>query len=195
MHPARRRLVFPSAAVAALAAVLAIALPLSSASAAAVSAAGTRVGASHPAMVPAVGASRPVFPVQGRCGPAPQPRFAAGACVAAEDTSDIPQILFRTGSRTDNALTDSGGVSFRSSVSSSANGEQVFRPGEKIWAVDTGQLPEDSVVVDNNPPGHVSVFASPDEIRAAVVPSGPENFLEQLGLKTLEEFGSYRLPR
>jgi hypothetical protein len=41
----------------------------------------------------------------------------------------------------------------------------------------------------------VSVFASPEEIRAVVVPSGPDNFLEQLGLKILEEFGSYRLPK
>jgi len=112
---------------------------------------------------------------------------------SAED--DIPHVIFRTGSRTPNALTDPTGVSFRSSVSSSADRVQVFGPRDKIWAIKTDQLPDDSVVVDDNPPGHVSVFATPEEINAAVVPSGPENFLEQLGLKILEEPGSYRLPK
>jgi hypothetical protein len=110
---------------------------------------------------------------------------------------DIPQLIFRTGSRTDNALTDESGVSFRSSVSSSTSTEhpQIFKPGDKIWAVNTAQLPDGSVVADNIPPGHVSVFASPGNIRGAIVPSGPGNFLEELGLKALEELGSYRLPR
>lgn len=41
----------------------------------------------------------------------------------------------------------------------------------------------------------MSVFATPAEIMAVVIPGGPGNFLEQLGLKILEESGSYRLPR
>jgi hypothetical protein len=123
-----------------------------------------------------------------------------GAGAEAVDTGtavedDIPQTIFRTGSRTDNALTDPSGVSFRSSVSSSADGQQIFRPGEKIWAVDTDQLPDGSVVFDDNPAGHVSVFASPAEINAAVVAGGQDNLLQQLGLKMLQEFGSYRLPK
>lgn len=60
-------------------------LPLSSGPTAAVPAAGTRVGASHPETILTVGASHTVFPVQGRCEPAPQPQLAVGACVAAED--------------------------------------------------------------------------------------------------------------
>jgi hypothetical protein len=49
-------------------------------------------------------------------------------------------------------------------------------------------------VVDDVPPGHVSVFATLEEIQAAVIPSGPGN-LEQLMFKALEEIGSYRIPK
>ena len=110
-------------------------------------------------------------------------------------TSDVPATIFRTGSRTEEALTRTTGLSFRNSVSSSADQMQIFKPGDKIWAVDTRLLPSGSVTVDDNPAGHVSVFATPEQIKGAVVPSGPENFLEQLGLKPLEETGSYRLPK
>src|SRR6266700_498516 len=75
---------------------------------------------------------------------------------------NVPGVIFRTGSRTDGALTDPFGVSFRSSVSSSADGQQIFRPGDKIWSVQTGQLPSGSVIMDDNPAGHVSVFATPE---------------------------------
>lgn len=46
-----------------------------------------------------------------------------------------PQYVFRTGSQTDNALTDASGVSFRDSVSSAADGSQTFRPSceEVVW--------------------------------------------------------------
>jgi hypothetical protein len=60
--------------------------------------------------------------------------------------------------------------------------------------VDTSRLPDGSVVVDDVPPGHVSVFATLEEIQAAVIPSGPGN-LEQLMFKALEEIGSYRIPK
>jgi hypothetical protein len=84
---------------------------------------------------------------------------------------DIGGIIYRTGSRTDNALTDASGVSFRDSVSSSLSSEhpQVFRPGDKIWGLDTSKLPAGSVVRDGVPPGHVSVYATPEQIRAAIV--------------------------
>jgi hypothetical protein len=107
---------------------------------------------------------------------------------------DVPGTIFRTGSRTDGALTDPSGVSFRSSVSSSADGQQIFRPGDKIWAVQTDQLPSGSVIMDNNPAGHVSIFATPEEIRNAVLFGGPDNPLEEM-FKALEESGSYRLPK
>ncbi len=83
VHPARRWRVFLSAAIAA---VLAVALPAVNASAATRSAAGNRVGASHSQTIPAVGVSHPVLPGQGRCGGLTQAQVAAGARVAAEDT-------------------------------------------------------------------------------------------------------------
>lgn len=113
--------------------------------------------------------------------------------VAAE--SRIPQFIYRTGSQTENALTDAAGVSFRNSISSSANRAQVFDPGAKIWAVDTAKLPPGSVVLDGNPAGHVSVLATPSEIRAAIIPQSPVNPLSNFGLKLLEDGTSYRIPK
>jgi hypothetical protein len=99
--------------------------------------------------------------------------------------------LYRTGSRTDGALTDPTGVSFRDSISSSSDGAQVFKRGDKIWAVDSGLLPRGSVLRDGTPAGHVSVRATPDEIRAAVF---DDPFLRDSGMKRLDD-GSYRLPK
>ncbi len=79
---ARRSLVLLSAA---LAAILTLVLPLSSASAVVASAAQNGVGASHPETIFAIGASHPVPADQGRSGPAPQPGIVSGSCVAAED--------------------------------------------------------------------------------------------------------------
>jgi RHS repeat-associated protein len=107
----------------------------------------------------------------------------------------IPQFIYRTGSQTENALTDAAGVSFRDSISSSANRAQVFDPGAKIWAVDTSKLAPGSVVLDGNPAGHVSVLATPSEIRAAIVQQSPGNPLSDFGLKLLEDGSSYRIPR
>jgi RHS repeat-associated protein len=105
-------------------------------------------------------------------------------------------MLYRTGSQTDNALNDPAGVSFRDSVSSSADGAQVFRPGDKIWAVDSAKLPQGSVARDGGtlgrPDGHVSVNAAPGQIREAIV---HDPLLEDLGLKSLPEHGSFRLPK
>ena len=91
MHPARRRLTVLSAAVAtAIAAVLAVLLPISSASAASGPAARNGVGAHHPVMIFTVGVPHSVSAVQSRGEAASQPRFAVGACVAAEDAgSDL----------------------------------------------------------------------------------------------------------
>jgi hypothetical protein len=132
-----------------------------------------------------------VLAVQGRERAPNYDRSATGSSVAAEGETT----LFRTGSQTDNALTDPSGVSFRSSVSSSADQGQVFSPGDKIWSIDTGALPDGSVVYDDSPDGHVSVFATPEEIRAAIIAGGPDNLLEELGLKPLTDPGAYRMPR
>jgi len=62
----------------------------------------------------------------------------------------------------------------------------------KVFAVDTSLLPEGSVVLDGSPPGHVSVFASPDQIRAALVADFEGNPL--VDLKQMDD-GSYKLPK
>jgi hypothetical protein len=119
--------------------------------------------------------------------------LGAGELGAGEVESELPQSIFRTGSQTDEALTDPMGVSFRSSISSSADRVQVFRPGEKIWAVATDQLPRGSVVLDKTPAGYITVKASPVEIRAATVPGGSGNPLDILLRHIAEAF--YRLPK
>jgi RHS repeat-associated protein len=106
------------------------------------------------------------------------------------------QYVYRTGSQTERQLTDPSGVSFRDSISSTADPHgQVFRPGDKIFAVDTGKLPPGSVTFDGSPAGHVSVRASPGEIQSAIVPQGPTNPLSEIGLMPLEDLGAYRLPK
>jgi hypothetical protein len=91
----RRWPVLLSAAIAAIAAVLAIVLSPGPASAARVSTAGTRVGASHPGMILNAGVSHPVSAGERRGEPVQQPQFAAGACVAAEDAgSGAARTLF-----------------------------------------------------------------------------------------------------
>lgn len=81
VDPARRWLVFLSAAIAA---VLTMLLPATAAPGAAVAAAGTRVGASHSQTILTVGRSAGVFPVQPRGEATLQPHLGVGACVAAE---------------------------------------------------------------------------------------------------------------
>jgi RHS repeat-associated protein len=104
-------------------------------------------------------------------------------------SDDVGEILYRTGSLTEGSLTDLSGVSFRNSISSSADRVQVFKPGEKIWAVDVNKLPPGSIVRNNRPDGHVSVYATPDQIRAAIIEAP---WLQQL--KPLAD-GTRRLPK
>jgi RHS repeat-associated protein len=113
-------------------------------------------------------------------GPIAETTELTSAAEATTVENGGSQFIFRTGSQTDAALTDASGVSFRSTVSSSADKAQVFRPGDKIWAVDKSKLPPGSVVNDNVPFGHVSVTATPGEIRAATVPGGPGNPLHDM---------------
>jgi hypothetical protein len=55
--------------------------------------------------------------------------------------------IYRTGSLADVGLTPKkGGVSFRDSVSSSADGQQTLSAGGKLFAVDTTRLPRGSEV-------------------------------------------------
>lgn len=110
-------------------------------------------------------------------------------------SNSMPDYLYRTGSQTDQTLTDSTGVSFRNTISSSADAVQVFRPGDKIWAIDPKLLPKEAVRLDGVPHGHVSIDATPGEIRAAIIPHGPGNPLHELFPKPLEDPGAYRIQK
>jgi hypothetical protein len=116
---------------------------------------------------------------------------AVDGAVDAGDAGNGARYIFRSGSQSKNALTDPAGVSFRDSVSSSADGSQTFRPGSKVFAVDTEMLPDGSVEYDGVPDGHVTVNATPAEIQGAVVRSFPDNPFE--GLSQMQD-GSWRLP-
>jgi len=85
---ARRWLVFLSAAIAVIAALLAVLLPATPASAQTGPEAGNGIGASHPAVILTVRVSHRVSAGEGRCEPVWQAGLASGACVAAEDTGD-----------------------------------------------------------------------------------------------------------
>jgi hypothetical protein len=116
---------------------------------------------------------------------------AAAQAADSADAGGGARYIFRTGSQTENALTDPSGVSFRDSVSSSSDGSQTFQPGAKVFAVDTELLPDGSVAYDGKPDGHVTVNATAADIQSAVVQSFPNNPLA--GLRQLED-GSWRLP-
>jgi hypothetical protein len=131
VNPARRLLAFFSAAAAVLAAILAMVLPLSSASAQTAPAAGNGVGASHPQTIFTVGVPETVSAVQGRCEAGPQARSVSGLCVAAEDT----------GSDLADAAT-CGGESFTAGTkvllaSGLAIPISQLKPGDKVLATNT----------------------------------------------------------
>jgi len=79
----------------------------------------------------------------------PAPDDPAQEIAAAEDAraydygaqGGAGRQLFRTGSETDGALSNPDGVSFRTSISSSADGVQTFEPGAKIWSIDKVYCP------------------------------------------------------
>ena len=69
---------------------------------------------------------------------------------------------------------DADGVSFRDSLTNPvpATGQTskpVLRPGKPYIEVETDLLPPGTVVFDNNPPGHVGVTATVEEIVDAIV--------------------------
>ena len=86
----------------------------------------------------------------------------------------VPDRIYRQGRSNDSAIkdirVDADGTSFRDSLSNSlpADGPAVLKPGKQYIGVDTTKLPPGSVVVDNIPPGHVSVKATAEEIVQAI---------------------------
>ena len=90
-------------------------------------------------------------------------------------------IIYREGNTNPGNLTprtsDEGMLSLRDSLSNPwplPSGQRPnFRPGESYFGIDTSLLPDGSVIYDNNPPGHVSVFdVSPSSLKNAVVVRG-----------------------
>jgi len=91
-----------------------------------------------------------------------------------------PNIIYRGGGSNPSSLTprlvDDGYLSFRDSLSNpwplEPGQRPVFEPGKEFIAVDISKLPQNSIIYDNIPPGHVSVngvSASVDLIQKAVV--------------------------
>jgi RHS repeat-associated protein len=84
-----------------------------------------------------------------------------GAGVATETEVLTEGTIFRSGGTNPANLTGEG-LSFRDTLSNPiGSGENpVFEPGDKYFGADVSKLPEGSAVLDNNPPGHVTVNAA-----------------------------------
>jgi RHS repeat-associated protein len=108
---------------------------------------------------------------------------AAGAVVgskalskAGESTVDAGMIYRAGGGSPSNLKTRAGedAVSFRDSLSNpiESAARPVMRPGDPYIGVDVSMLPPGSVIRDNVPVGHVSVQATPEQIKGAIVERG-----------------------
>jgi hypothetical protein len=86
--------------------------------------------------------------------------------------------IFRAGRTNPGNFTPRAGeeaVSFRNSLSNpiDSKANPVFKPGTDFVEVDVARLPNAKVVLDNSPPGHVSVSgASAQELKDAVIDRG-----------------------
>jgi hypothetical protein len=99
--------------------------------------------------------------------------------VAAETESELPSVIYREGTPRPGNLTprpvDNGALSFRDTLSNPIGSAErpVLRPGEPYIGIDTSRLPPGSDVVDNVPPGHVSVTGvSVEEYLEALIERG-----------------------
>lgn len=85
-------------------------------------------------------------------------------------------LIYRNGGANPANLTMRGGedaLSFRDSLSDPVGeGTKPVFTSDRYTVVDASKLPQGSAVRDNNPAGHVSVTASPGEVKAAVVGTG-----------------------
>ena len=108
----------------------------------------------------------------------------AGAGVAATEETGLGAggtssegLIYRSGGSNPGSLKlrpGEDGLSFRDSVSNPLGTHEpaVFKPGSDYISVDSAKLPAGSVVRDNVPEGHVTVRASPQEVKAAIVGKG-----------------------
>lgn len=96
--------------------------------------------------------------------------------------SVVPEMIYRGGNPSPSNLTprtvDAGKLSFRDTLSNPyplpAGHKPVFEVGKPYFGIRTADLPPGSkVVLDNNPPGHVSVWhVSPDALKSSVCVRG-----------------------
>jgi RHS repeat-associated protein len=139
---------------------------------------------------PLPGALQPSNPVQAGASQATQVVFTVAtvvnvvttaATVAVESAAPavidpVPMtdgVIFRSGGTNPGNITGAD-LSFRNSLSNpiDAADNPVFAPGDKYFGADVSKLPEGSAVLDNNPPGHVTVNAPAQAIKDAVVEKG-----------------------
>jgi len=104
--------------------------------------------------------------------------FAGGGESAASESEILTEgIVYRSGGTNPANLTGED-LSFRTSLSNPidssgqpVDGQVVFQPGKPAFGVDVAKLPEGSAVLDNTPPGHVTVNATTEAIKDAVDPA------------------------
>jgi hypothetical protein len=142
MAPARRRLVFFSAAVlAVLGAVLTVLLPAGTASAATVPAAETRVWAISPAAQPRAGADSLVSPGHHLGEPSACPFYAPGSCAAAEETGVDAGVAARD---VHGAVSSGRGVDVENVLQ---NGDLYYQDdGQLVRVLDNGNGTSDVVI-------------------------------------------------
>jgi len=103
--------------------------------------------------------------------------LAGGVLGSAAEDAVQGGVIYRAGGSSPSNLKIRSGenaLSFRDSLSNpiGAGERPVFRPGDQYIGVETSKLPPGSVIRDNAPPGHVSVKATPEQIKAAIVEKG-----------------------
>ena len=81
--------------------------------------------------------------------------------------------IFRSGGTNPANLTGED-LSFRNALSNPIESAEnpVFAPGDKYFGADVSKLPKGSAVLDDTPEGHVTVNASPADIKGAIVEKG-----------------------
>src|SRR5260370_32802787 len=102
--------------------------------------------------------------------------IGASGSSAAESEVLTEGTIFRSGGTNPANLTGED-LSFRTSLSNpidsagQPDGNIVFQPGKPAFGVDVSKLPDGSAVLDNTPPGHVTVNAPAEAIKDAVDPA------------------------
>ncbi len=105
--------------------------------------------------------------------------FVSGSQIRTgiDATRGIANRIFRAGKTNPGNLrprAGEDGLSFRAHLSNpvGSGARPVLRPGDDYIEVDPSRLPPGSVDYDNQPDGHVTVRATPEEVKEAVTNRG-----------------------